>query len=626
MSRNDTWDGIRAGPAPNAHRCGVLAALGAGVLLAAALPARAADPENCLSCHRYRGLARVDEHGSEIHLYQVDPRYYDYSLGPHARLRCTACHERSEVETIPHKPTSPVNCTNTCHLAASGEVEVRFSHEGIATALADSVHDPDILDTANELLGTPLREGQARCLLCHDEPRFRRSGLVGAGMEAPVERCAICHTDQLPKDTRYYYWHVAARARPARSHVDLVRTCAVCHSNERVRKEFELPDVTATYLASFHGKAMLLGSEQTAACLDCHAAELRNVHWMHSHEDPDSPTFETHLPDTCRSAACHPSAGARVSTAAVHLDLGTSGGIEYFIGVLFVMLILSTFGPSVVLQTLELAQVVCGRHDPQHHQRVARAEAMMRTPEGRRRLKRFTPHQRVQHWVLFASFTTLCVTGFPLKFADAGWAAWIIGHIGNLHRARMLHRVAGVVLLAGFAYHLTYIIVCAIAHKRRAHRSWVQTVLDLPMVMRWGDIKQLFYLLGYLLFLRRTRPEAGRFSLKEKFEYFGVFWGCGLLGVTGALMWANDFTSRYLTGRVLTVALLVHTFEAFLALLHVGVIHMIGVIFSPGVFPLSRAMFTGDTPAEELAEGHAAMLHDAPTTTPGAPAGEVSHG
>jgi hypothetical protein len=46
-------------------------------------------------------------------------------------------------------------------------------------------------------------------------------------------------------------------------------------------------------------------------------------------------------------------------------------------------------------------------------------------------------------------------------------------------------------------------------------------------------------------------------------------------------------------------------------LLHVGVIHLIGVLLIPSVFPLSKAMFTGDTPAEELAEAHAGLLEKA---------------
>ena len=106
----------------------------------------------------------------------------------------------------------------------------------------------------------------------------------------------------------------------------------------------------------------------------------------------------------------------------------------------------------------------------------------------------------------------------------------------------------------------------------------------------------------------KRRPDAGRFNAEEKFEYIGVFWGTIVLGCTGVLMWFNAWTTQHLPGRILTIAILIHTMEAFLALLHVGIVHMVGVIFSPEVFPFSKAMFTGETPVGELAEAHAGML------------------
>jgi cytochrome b subunit of formate dehydrogenase len=335
---------------------------------------------------------------------------------------------------------------------------------------------------------------------------------------------------------------------------------------------------------------------------------MQNIHLMQSHLLPAAPTNEARLPDTCRSSACHPTAGHAVSTAAIHLELSTSRGIEYFIAALFVLLILFTFGPSVMLLSLELLQLVLDRNDPEHHHRLKLAETLQADPRGRRALCRFTLHQRVQHWMLALTFTTLVLTGFPLKFADRRWARWIVDLFGGVPVTRVVHRWAGVLLIAGFAYHFGYVAFYAWRDHRRTGRGWLKTLLSLPMVTNRQDLKQLGQLLAYLLFLRRTRPALGRFSLEEKFEYFGVFWGSALLGVTGLLMWGNAWTSLHLTGRVLTVAALIHTFEAFLALLHVGIMHMVGVIFSPTVFPLSRAMFTGQTPAEELAEAHGEML------------------
>jgi cytochrome b subunit of formate dehydrogenase len=115
-------------------------------------------------------------------------------------------------------------------------------------------------------------------------------------------------------------------------------------------------------------------------------------------------------------------------------------------------------------------------------------------------------------------------------------------------------------------------------------------------------------LMLYLCFLRKTKPSFGKFNPEEKFEYFGVFWGTFMLGVTGLLMWANGWTTRHLPGRILTIAALLHTFEAFLALLHIGIVHLANVVFHPESFPVSKAMLTGETPRRKLAEAHGAML------------------
>ena len=184
----------------------------------------------------------------------------------------------------------------------------------------------------------------------------------------------------------------------------------------------------------------------------------------------------------------------------------------------------------------------------------------------------------------------------------------------------------GLVLVLGAVYHLIYGVWWIIMHSRRTGKSLLLSAWDLPMLVKPSDIKELFGLLGYLLFLRKERPQPGRFSLKEKFEYFGVFWGCTLLGLTGLMMWGNAWTTRYVPGRVLTIAMLVHTFEAFLALLHVGIFHMIGVILSPHVFPISKAMFTGDTPPAELAEAHAGLINEAAAKVGTSGSAEAAYG
>jgi hypothetical protein len=121
----------------------------------------------------------------------------------------------------------------------------------------------------------------------------------------------------------------------------------------------------------------------------------------------------------------------------------------------------------------------------------------------------------------------------------------------------------------------------------------------------------MFQLFAFLLHLRHERPEFGRFTIKEKFEYLGVFWGTTLLGLTGLALWGQQITSHLVTGRVLNLALIAHTYEAFLAIIHVGILHIINVILEPAVFPLSPATITGQTPVIELAEEHVQQVREA---------------
>jgi len=575
-------------------------------------PLAADDTEGCLVCHRYRGLGRLDDAGRSIRLYYVDSDYYRFFLGPHARLRCTDCHNRNEVNVIPHKTVTPVDCTRACHLVSPTDVEKRFGHDRIETMLQHSVHNEQVLDRCNRLLNYPLAPEQSRCLLCHDEPTYRLGNTSWAEQEAPIARCRVCHDERIPVNTRHYYWHVYARSLPGHSHQELIRNCAVCHANEKILADFDLPNSITSYLASFHGKASLLGDDTAAECLDCHAVPRDMVHNLASHEDSAAPTNPEHIADTCRSPYCHPLAGRKVGSAAIHLDLSTSRGIEFFIAALFILLIIMTFGPSVLLNVLDMFHGVLGRHDPDVERNYERAVKLLADPRSRSVLVRFTPFQRVQHWILVVSFTLLVVTGFPMKFADQAWAAWLIEKFHGLTVARIVHRTAGIVLIVGFLFHLlVYVGHHFLTMKRREKWGFFRTFVNLPMVITPSDFKKMGQYILYLTFLRKHRPRWGRFSLEEKFEYFGVLWGTVILGITGLLMWDDALTTRYLPGRVLTVANLIHGFEAYLALLHVGIVHLAGVLLKPAVFPCSPAMFTGNTPPEELAEIHPLLLDEA---------------
>lgn len=586
--------------------------------------ARADDPDNCLLCHRYRGLGRIDRDSDRVHLYFSDPDYSHLRKGPHARLACTDCHERAEVGVIPHQPVTRVDCARQCHLGDATGLQRIFSHENVASMLQRSVHREKTLVDLQFTQGPLLGEGQSVCLYCHDEPVFRDPARVMPAFSdlanRVFDRCDVCHAAVVPVDIEYYVRHIAARFQPARPTLEIAQVCAVCHSDPRVRQEHEMPDSVASFVRSFHGKAALLGDETTANCLSCHVAAGENVHLMLGRDHPAASIHATRIADSCRSTACHPGADKTIAEAAVHLDLPTAHGtFEFALAGLFILLTILTFGPSAVMVILDLVQVLVGRKHSRDERMEALAESILRHPRGPSLLTRFSVTQRLEHWVLAALFVLLVVTGFPLKFADQAWARTIVQSFGGLQVTRTLHHWAGVALIVGFLWHLHGVFLVFFRGARMSasggrsgsamslREAWVQ----LPMWITWTDVRKTFELLAYLLFLRKDRPSFGRFSPTEKFEYLGVFWGTMLLGITGALLWGEQLSSRFLGGRAFNIAAIAHTYEAFLAVIHVGILHIYNVILAPKVFPLSTATINGRTPMAKLAEEHGDLIAQA---------------
>ena len=586
----------------------VLAAAGLG-----APSAQADDPDNCLWCHQYRGLGRYVADEDAFHLYFVSPAHQLDRLGPHARLVCTDCHDRADVGIIPHRPVAPVDCTKTCHLRDEGGLARRYTHADVAWALGGSVHKPDTLAKLNFTAGPLLRPGQAQCLYCHDEPVYRDISdiipTISFVDKHTTSRCNGCHAQQVPIDTRFYLRHVASRLLRARPPLEMTQVCAVCHSDPLVRDEFDLQDATIHYTGTFHGKAALLGEQRTADCVDCHARADDDVHRMLAHDDERSITFPANRAASCRSVNCHPGADPSISQASVHLDQPSLGSWEVALTIAFIFFTLATFGPSLTLTILELFQVVIGRHVEDEAPMHALTEEVLRHPDGRRRLQRFTVGQRWQHWLLAALFATLVITGFPMKFASHLWARHVIESLGGLSQARFIHHWAGVALIVGFLLHVLYALWGMLQNARAPgpdgrRLGLVPAVLALPMWVGPADMIKTMQLLGYLVGFRKRPPRFGRFSPDQKFEYFGVFWGTMLLGVTGLLLWNLQVSSRFVSGRIFNLALIAHTFEAFLAVIHVGILHICNVTLAPQVFPFSPATLTGNTPVERLSEVH----------------------
>jgi len=595
-------------------RC--FALLAAVAWLAAA--AQAQDPENCLSCHRFRGLSRLDPQTNELRLFFCSAEYFVHRQGAHARLRCTACHVREEVQVIPHQVKTPVDCTQTCHITPAAEgLALTFSHQGVADSLVRSAHAPENL--ADLPFDPPaLRPGQSTCLYCHDQPTFGIAHGIPEGFRdhSGGTRCDTCHKEALPLEINYFANHVASRMKPARPVRQLAQVCAVCHSDKRVLARLESHDVVASYLHSFHGKASLLGSHETATCVDCHSSHEGDQHLMLAADQPDSSINPVQLPDTCRTPACHSGFPPEMSSAAVHLELDpTERPPEFFVAAFFILLTAIVMALFFALVVLEFLNVMLRRTTPEHHRLNRLARTLQAHPEARRSLHRMTLQERFQHWWLAISFILLVLTGMPIKFADAAWAEQAVRVFGGLSMARLIHRISGVVLLAVFIYHFGYLAVRWWQTVRRARRegrdesAW-RALLRFPMLVWPRDVLEFAQLFLHLLGLRKTRPHFGRYNVLEKFEYWAVFWGIPIMGLSGLALWSMPWISAQLSGRAINFAYIIHSDEAYLAFIYIATIHLFTVIFAPTVFPLSLGTLTGQAPVQELVEGHRGHLEE----------------
>ena len=579
--------------------------------------AAAADRENCLGCHRFRGLSRIEPDTGNLRLFFCSDEYYFEHQGPHAQLACTACHLSSEVQTVPHEVRTPVDCNSQCHVVPLAGVEIPFSHQSVSERLESSAHGSAAL--ANLPFNPPLLgPGQSSCLYCHDEPLFHEPVGRFAGLRwmGDNSRCDTCHGEELPVQVAYHIRHVTSRLQPARPVRQLVQVCAVCHSNSEVIARTGGHDVVASYLHSFHGKASLLGSTATAQCVDCHASETGDVHGMLGHEQAASSVNPQRVQNTCRTTQCHSGAPPDMSQAAVHLDLDPQARTpEFYVAAMFIIMTAAVMTLFFIFILLELFNAAVRRHDPEHERLVRLARKIQDSPEGRALVERLSFHERFQHWLLAVTFILLVLTGMPIKFAEAELSSRIITAVGGLPVARALHRISAVLMIASFIYHIGYLAYRFVGSVRRqraagSKRNVLQMLLDAGPMLTLQDVKDFVALFAYLLFLRKERPRFGHFNFMQKFEYWAVFWGIPVMGLSGLALWGAAGLSELVPGRVLNFAFIIHSDEAYLAAIYIAVVHMFSIILAPVVFPLSPATLTGQAPAAELAEAHRGQIED----------------
>jgi cytochrome b subunit of formate dehydrogenase len=225
-----------------------------------------------------------------------------------------------------------------------------------------------------------------------------------------------------------------------------------------------------------------------------------------------------------------------------------------------------------------------------------RATYMRPAVAVQREFVRFTRLQRTLHGSIVISFLSLAVTGLTLKFSYTKWAAFLSRLLGGFQTAGYIHRFAAVVMFAAFITHL--VDLCKL--KKRKYGTWRALLLGPnSMIPMKRDLDEFIVTLKWFVHLG-PKPEYGRWTYWEKFDYFAVFWGVFIIGSTGLTLWFPVFFTRFLPGAFINVATIIHSDEALLATGFIFTVHFFNTHLRPEKFPMDTTVFTGRMALAEL--------------------------
>ncbi len=262
----------------------------------------ALDEKGCLSCHGNQGLTKTNASGEEISLYVSEEAV---NTAAHRFIDCTTCHTSD-----PHKTLTPLTKLSLAEKCGSCH---RYQYK----VHLESIHGQQLVQ------GNP-----------------------------DVATCVDCHS---PVGNPHSVIRVLEYNAPAYTK-NIAETCAKCHGDEELMASYGIVErVYESYMRSFHGKAMRLGTyEKTqldkATCTNCHG-----VHAIKSVSDPSSPVAGLdNLAKTCEQ--CHPGAGVEFASGFLGHKEASPQNIPaaHYTEILFTVLLITVvaFGAFIVVMAL----------------------------------------------------------------------------------------------------------------------------------------------------------------------------------------------------------------------------------------------------------------------------------
>ena len=596
--------------------------------------------QDCLRCHADPNL-KGTRNGETVSMF-TDAKELAHSR--HAKIACGQCHTGGDPsQTRPCRTIAPKVDCSICHAAVVDQY--KESRHGQLSALGSpdaptcqDCHSPHGTLSKNDLNSpTFSRNVPALCARCHRTGekaavRYRGAqknivenylesihgkGLMESGLTVTAN-CADCHSAhrELPAaDPRstvnranvaltcakchrgiYELFNASVHSPAVTRTNKTLPVCSDCHSAHSIQRtdlsNFRLhimdqcgrchEKIAETYFDTFHGKVSKLGYLATAKCYDCHGS-----HDILPVTDPRSRLSRANIVKTC--GKCHSGSHRQFAgylTHATHHDPKRYPFLFYtFWGMTFLLVGTLTFAGAHTALWLRRS---LGDRKPAAAAAEAGAERVY--------VRRFTTFQRNLHLMVIGSFLGLAATGMTLKFSYAPWARVLARLFGGFVAAGLIHRFCAVVTFTYFGLHLWDLV----RQKRKSGRSWGKVVFgpDSMMLNRrdWRD-----FVGSIRWFLKKgPRPRYGRWTYWEKFDYFAVFWGVAVIGMTGLILWFPTLFTRVMPGWMVNVATTIHSDEALLAVCFIFSIHFFNTHFRPEKFPIDTVIFTTGVPLEEL--------------------------
>ncbi len=609
--------------------------------------ALAQNNEDCMDCHGETDLSMIRGDSTEVSLFVVENHL---SNSIHEDMECIDCHvvPAEHLDEDFDEPIEKVNCAD-CHEDQEEEYKnsihaLQDGFEGLHTAQCSDCHGiHNILsadDTASTIYPTNLA---TTCGECHSRPEvmkrigFRRgmdpiasyrNSIHGKALaedpegDAPTctechgshdilavmdgkaklnkhnisNTCGECHGDEQAEYEKSIHWASIERGHyesPTCTNchgehniqtssdsetvtnrlLQATNLCASCHSNSTMMENFGLdPKRFDSYMKSYHGLAVLKSDPNAATCTSCH-----ETHTILSKLDDECSVNDANLVETC--SKCHKNVTPKFAKIDVHpINMHSRNPIAYMFKNVYLWMIILVIGGMFIHNVIIVIYFVRKKRKEEKNGRM---------------VQRFQPFEVYQHVLMATSFTTLAITGFALKFPEAGWVQ-LLHDIGMTEVIRgTIHRTAAVIMGSISIIQLFYLLFTKNGH------------LDIKaLTPTMDDITALFQNIKFHLNLSNKRPPQGRFDYAEKAEYLALIWGVIVMGATGLVLWFPEFFMQFFPTWVFETSQVVHYYEAWLATLAILIWHWFFVIYHPELYPINLTFLDGKTTEENLKHHH----------------------